>query len=124
MPDDVTYEFLDEFAAAWNRHDVDAILNHMTPDGVLLNSMGASPWGRRSVGREEIRRAIIDLFAAFPDACWNDPKHFIAGDRGVTEWVFTGTGPNGPVESHGCDVFTFAEGKIAVKDSYRKHVTG
>jgi hypothetical protein len=75
------------------------------------------------VGQDEVRRGIEEVFASFPDARWNAPSHFIAGDRGVTEWVFTGTGPSGRVEVQGCDVFTFRDSKIAVKNSYRKQRT-
>jgi ketosteroid isomerase-like protein len=46
----------------------------------------------------------------------------VAGDRGVSEWVFTGTMANGrTVEVNGCDLFTFRNGKIAVKSSYLKN---
>ena len=69
------------------------------------------------MGRDEVRRGIEEVFATFPDARWNGPTHFIAGDRGITEWAFTGTGPNGRVEVQGCDVFTFRDGRIAVKNS-------
>jgi hypothetical protein len=54
---------------------------------------------------------------------WNDPTHFIAGDRGVTEWVMTADGPDGRIEVQGCDVFTFRDGKVAVKTSYLKQRT-
>lgn len=36
--------------------------------------------------------------------------------------TFTGTRVDGSrVEVHGCDVFTFRDGRIALKHSYRKH---
>ena len=59
----------------------------------------------------------------FPDAQWGNPRHFIEGDRGVSEWTFTGTrvADGARVEVNGCDVFTFRDGKIAVKNSYRKN---
>ena len=120
----VTVEFLDSFADAWNRHDAEAILAHMTPEPVMQLSAGPLACGTRSAGRDEVGRAIRQVFADFPDARWREATHFVAGDRGVSEWVFTGTGPDGPVEVHGCDVFTFAGGRIAVKDSYRKRRTG
>ena len=45
----------------------------------------------------------------------------VCGDRGVSEWKFTGTRADGTrVEANGCDLFTFRNGKIAVKDAYRK----
>ena len=121
----VMIEFLDAFAEAWNRHDVNAILSMMTPDCVFEASRGPEVNGTRHVGQEEVRRGVEEVFANFPDARWNGPKHFVAGDRGVSEWVFTATGPDGArVEVQGCDVFTFRGGKIAVKNSYRKQRMG
>jgi len=125
MPDAVSSAFLDDFAAAWNRHDTDAILAMMTEDCVLEASRGPDVKGTVYTGHDELRRGIEEVFATFPDAQWGDPRHFIAGDRGVSEWVLTATGPNGArVEIQGCDVFTFRDGKIAVKNSYRKQRTG
>jgi steroid delta-isomerase-like uncharacterized protein len=125
MKDAVSIAFLDDFAAAWNRHDTDAILSMMTEDCVFEASRGPDVKGTVYTGQGEVRRGIEEFFAAFPDARWNGPRHFIAGDRGISEWVFTATGPDGArVEIQGCDVFTFRDGKIAVKNSYRKQRTG
>ena len=42
--------------------------------------------------------------------------------QGGTEWIFTGTKKDGArVEVTGCDLFTFKDGKIAIKNSYRKN---
>jgi len=39
----------------------------------------------------------------------------------VSEWTFTGTDKDGTsVEVNGCDIFTFRDGKILIKDSFRK----
>ena len=121
MMTEITTQFLDDFADAWNRHDVDAILAAMTDDCVFQPGMGQEAFGARFSGQDETRSGIEAFFRNFPDARWNDPSHFIAGDRGVTEWLFTATGPSGAIETYGCDVFTFRDGKIAVKDSFRKN---
>jgi ketosteroid isomerase-like protein len=124
-PNTVTTTFLDAFAVAWNRHDVDAILSMMTDDCIFEASRGPEVKGTIYTGQEEVRRGVEEVFATYPDARWNEPKHFIAGDRGVSEWVFIATGPEGTrVEVQGCDVFTFRNGKIAIKNSYRKQRTG
>ena len=116
-----TVELLTSFADAFNRHDLDAILAHMTDDCVFLLSVGPEPYGQRYVGQEAVRRGIADVFATFPDGQWEEAHHFVAGDRGVSEWVFRGTKVDGTrVEANGCDLFTFRDGKIAVKDSFRK----
>jgi len=125
MPNDtaaVTTEVLQAFADAWNRHDVDAIMAFMTPDCVFESSAGPDVCGTRYAGHDAVRAGFADVWATFPDAHWGDPRHFVRGDRGVSEWIFTGTRLDGTrVEVHGCDVFTFRDGKIALKDSYRKN---
>ena len=94
-------KLLDAFAAAWNGHDVDGLMACMAEDAV--------------------RRAYAAVFDAYADARWNQPRHFVAGDRAVSEWTFTGTTKAGArVEVNGCDLFTLRGGRIAVKNSYRK----
>ncbi|HUF55885.1 MAG TPA: nuclear transport factor 2 family protein [Thermohalobaculum sp.] len=111
---------LRDFAEASNRHDADAILAAMTPDCVFAQFAGSDEGGLRFEGQTAVRSAIEELFATFPDAQWRDPVHFVAGDRGLSQWLYTATGPDGAVAARGCDVFTFRGGLIAVKDSYRK----
>lgn len=128
MPSEVTVETLDAFARAWNRHDGDAIMAFMTEDCVFESSAGPDICGTRYVGREAVRAGYVEVWTAFPDAQWLNARHRVCGDRGLSEWTFTGTRTDGArVEVHGCDLFTFRDGKIAVKDSYRKNrppVTG
>jgi ketosteroid isomerase-like protein len=119
--DEVTLEFLDAFSDAFNQHDVDGILSFMTDDPVFEASAGTEIKGEVARGRGAVRRAFQDVFDTFSDARWSDPKHFIAGDRAVSEWVFSGTRKDGTrVEVQGCDIFTLRGGKIAIKNSYRK----
>ena len=124
ITDEVTLEFLDAFAAAWNRHDVDALMTFMTDDCAFESSAGPDVSGTRYAGREAVRRGFAGAWEAFSDAQWRGARHFICGDRGVSEWTFTGTRPDGTrLEVHGCDVFTFRDGKILLKNSYRKNRT-
>jgi len=120
--DAVTVEFLDAFADAWNRHDVDALMTFMAEDCVFESSSGPEICGTRYAGREAVRAGFSQVFVTFPDAQWNNPRHFVAGNRGVSEWTFTGTRTDGArVEVRGCDLFEFRDGRIARKDSYRKN---
>lgn len=117
-----TLELMKAFAAAFNRHDTDALMSMMTEDCRFDTSAGDEVWGTRYEGQPGVREGFEAVFAAFPDAQWNDDTHFLTGDRGVTEWRFTGTGADGKrTEVHGCDIFTFKDGKIHIKDSYRKN---
>ena len=113
---------LDRFADAWNRHDLDALMAMMTDDCVFESSAGAQVNGQRSEGREAVRAAFAAVFEACPDAQWRNPRHFVAGDRAVSEWTFTGTRRDGQrVEVNGCDLFTLRDGRIVVKNSFRKN---
>ena len=117
-------KMLDQFAAAWNGHDVDGLMVCMTDDCVFEASAGAEVAGTRHVGRDAVRRAYAAVFETYKDGRWNNPRHFVAGNRAVSEWTFTGTTSAGAkVEVNGCDVFTLRGAKIVVKNSYRKQRT-
>ena len=109
------------FEAGWNGHDVDRLMTFMADDCLLESTAGPDACGTRHVGRERVREAFARIFASFPDVAFGDARHFVAGDRGVSQWVFTGTGRDGKrVEVDGCDLFTFRGDTIAVKSSFLK----
>ena len=117
-----TIVILDGFVNAFNAHDMDRILSYMTDDCVFEASAGPHVDGEKFVGREAVKKAFEDVFKTYPDAHWGNARHFISGDRAVSEWTFTGTKPDGSkIEVMGCDLFTFRNGKIAIKNSYRKN---
>ena len=118
----ITEDFLQSFVDAFNAHDLNAIMSHMTDDCVFEASAGPEIVGEKFTGQAQVRKAFENVFTTFPDARWNNPKHFIIGDRGFSEWTFSGTKTDGTrVEVTGCDLFSFRNGKIAVKNSYRKN---
>ena len=109
------------FTEGWNRHDVDRLMTFMAEDCVFESASGSEVFGTRHVGRARVREAFARIFASFPDVAFGDARHLVASDRGVSEWVFTGTSPEGKrVEVNGCDLFTFRGDKIAVKSSFLK----
>ena len=119
---EVTGEFLQAFANAWNRHDVDDLMSFMTDDCVFETSAGDQVWGSRYEGVDAVRAGFSKAWESLPDAKWADARHFVSGNRGVSEWIFSGTQADGKrIEVTGCDIFTFRDGKIAVKNSYRKN---
>lgn len=118
----MTVELLQAFADAWNRHDIEALMSFMADDCAFEASAGSQVCGTSCIGREAVRNGFEEVWATYPDARWISPRHFVCGDRGVSEWTFRGTRKDGSrVEVNGCDVFTFRGDKIALKNSYRKN---
>lgn len=117
----VTEATLAAFTDAWNRHDVDALMSFMTDDCVFMTAGGPERCGTRHVGHEAVRAAFAAAWATMPDAQWRNGRHFVQGDFGVSQWTFTGTRADGTrVEADGVDIFTFRDGRIAVKNAFRK----
>ncbi|MCO5399095.1 nuclear transport factor 2 family protein [Ralstonia soli] len=109
------------FNDAWNRHDIEALMNCMADECVFHGVAGPDLMGRTFKGRDEVRKGFALAWETFPDASWKEGEHFVSGDRGVSESTFRGTSSDGTrIEARMVDVFTFKDGKIAVKNAYRK----
>lgn len=120
-PDAVDVRVFEEFGSAWNRHDIDALMSFMTDDCEFHAVAGPDLLGRSFIGREAVREGFQLAWQTFPDAAWVDAVHFVSGDRGVSESTFKGTKVDGSrIEARMVDVFTFRDGKIAIKNAYRK----
>ncbi len=118
---EVSTATLQAFSDAWNRHDIEALMSFMADDCSFHAVAGPDLMGRSFVGREAVREGFQLAWQTFPDAAWLDPDHFVVGDRGVTDSTFSGTKADGSrVEARMVDVYTFHNGKIAVKNAFRK----
>ena len=114
---------LQGFLAAFNTHDVDAVMAFFAEDCVMEMPRGPAPSGRRLVGRDAVREGIRSRLEGIPDVHYGDERHFVSGDRGVSEWTIRGTQATGePIEVRGCDLFEFTDGRISRKDSFWKIV--
>jgi ketosteroid isomerase-like protein len=120
--DSITVETLAAFSAAWNRHDIDSLMSFMSDDCVFQTAAGPDACGTRHVGMAAVRAAFESAWLNFPDAQWIHDQHFVHEDFGVSQWTFTGTAADGTrVEADGVDVFTFKNGKIHLKNVFRKN---
>lgn len=88
-------EALKQVLEAFNRHDLDAIMSHFADDCVFESPRGSDPWGRRFVGKDEVRRGLMARFEGIPDVHYGDDDHFACGNRGVSEWTISGTTVDG-----------------------------
>lgn len=114
-------KLLKDITDAFNRHDLDAIMSFFTDDAVFESPRGSEPWGRRFTGKDAVREGLAARFTGIPDVHYGDGDHFVAGDRGASEWTLTGTTTEGEtLEVRGCDLWTFRDGLVTRKDSYWK----
>jgi len=110
---------------AFNHHDVDAIMSFFADDATFDAPRGRDPHGTRFAGKDAIASAFRARFDGLPDIEYRAGRHFVSGDRGSSEWLLTGTTPEGVrVEVQGCDLWEFRGDEVVRKDSYWKIVDG
>jgi len=121
----VTKETLKQILDAFNRHDLDAIMEFFSDDCSFDFPRGPEPWGQRFIGKAQVREALASRFKGIPDVHYGDDRHWISSDgrMGLSEWLLTGTTTTGiDVRVRGCDLWEFRDGKVHRKDSYWKIV--
>lgn len=125
MSEQVIYELLKGFLEAFNRHDLDAIMDHFADDCVFYMPRGSGPRGDQFVGKQEVRAGLAKRFAGIPDVHYGEDQHWVGDDFGVSEWTLTGISTSGQhIEVRGVDLLEFADGKITLKDSFWKILEG
>ena len=121
----VDVQTLEAITDAFDRHDVEAIMSFFSDDATFDAPRGRAPHGTRFAGKDAIAGAFQARFEGLPDVRYRDGRHFVSGDRGSSEWLLTGTTPDGiRVEVRGCDLWEFRGDEVVRKDSYWKIVEG
>jgi ketosteroid isomerase-like protein len=119
----VTVDVLKGFLDAFNRHDLDGIMEYFAEDCVFYMPRGTAPRGDFYSGKMEVRSGLAKRFEGIPDVHYGDDKHWACGDFGVSEWTLTGTMTSGKkLNVRGVDLLEFSNGKITRKDSFWKIV--
>jgi ketosteroid isomerase-like protein len=114
-----TQAVVERFNEAFNRHDVEGIMQCMTADCVFENTRPA-PDGTRLVGQAAVRRFWEEFFARSPQARFDTEDLFAAGDRCVVRWTYHWVRQEKTGHVRGVDVFRVRNGRVAEKFSYVK----
>lgn len=119
----ITTETLKQILEAFNRHDLDGIMEYFAEDCSFDFPRGPEPWGQRFIGKAQVREALASRFKGIPDVHYGDDSHWVSedGSAGLSDWILTGTTAAGvPIRMRGCDLWQFKDGKVIRKDSYWK----
>ncbi|WP_350281017.1 TIGR03086 family metal-binding protein [Kribbella sp. HUAS MG21] len=108
------------FNAAFDRADLDAIMDLVTEDCVW-ESTSPAPDGVRFEGAATVREEWAKLFEGTADPHFETEETVVLGDRAVVRWRYS-WGEEGGGRGHvrGVDVLRLRDGKVAEKLSYVK----
>lgn len=111
-----------DFVKAWERQDIEALMEYIADDCQYITTTGPA-LGTVYSGKVEVRRGFLEMLSS--DSAIKSDDHygpmFIAGNRGVLEWSSTFTNANHQRQTvRGCDLFEFDGDKIRRKDAFRK----
>jgi ketosteroid isomerase-like protein len=115
----LTLTIIKKFNAAFNLHDVDAVMAVMTEDCVFENTNPA-PDGSRVEGAVAVRAYWEKFFVSNPDAFFEAEEVFAAGDRCVVRWIYRKIKDGQHWHLRGVDIFRVKDGKVAEKLAYVK----
>ena len=124
-------EAIDRYNAAWNAHDLDAIMAMHAPDMVFDNHTAGE-----SASGEEARSHIGSIFESWPDLRFETRRLYVREGLVVQEWTATATqtktmrrgdleaAPSGNAVSwDGIDSIPFENGLVKRKDVYSDSVS-
>lgn len=121
MSSTITVADLSALFDAFNQHDIDSIMTVFNDDAIFYTVAGDEAFGTKVVGKSAIAKAFCAVWEAMPDANWAHHSHIVAGEKAISEWTFTGTDNTGKrIQAQGVDLFTLKDGKIAIKNAFRK----
>jgi len=111
------------FNARWNAGDVDGLMDLLTKNPVYRASTGPEP-GEVHHGQANVRAAFERIMSSESTLGPPPPVEqvvFIEGDRGVSSWSYRGQdSDDNTCLIEGVDLWVFEQGRIALKDAYRK----
>ena len=81
----ITAETLKEVLEAFNRHDLDAIMEYFSDDCSFDFPRGPEAYGQRFIGKAQVREALAGRFKGIPDVHYGEDRHWVAGNMGVSE---------------------------------------
>lgn len=113
-------DLIRDFVARWSAGDLDGVLALMSDDAVFAPTTGPEP-GRRFQGIDAIRRVLEPAVRSDSGVSLEPTGMLASDDRVVLTWTSVDRGqPAATATMHGIDLFRIRDGKVILKDAYRK----
>ena len=106
---------VEAYRDAWVGHDLDGLLDLVTPDVVFHNYTT----GERVEGAERFREHVAQIHARWPDTQFTERRVYLGDDFAAVEWTATATRADGSeIEWDGCDFIALRDDRICGNHVY------
>ena len=120
----VTVALLDAIGDAFNRNDIDAVMQFFANDTVFDHAAGPEIHGKRFQGKETVRAVFSGLFDSVESVHWETLASCINGNKAYCGYRRVAKMKNGETQDFlSVDILTFEDGLITHKDTYYKNRT-
>jgi len=110
---------LETFAAAWDARDITKVMACFDGEATYFASVGLLP-GEKAVGHTAISKLVNHMFDTDKGSISQLSNVLISNNQAAWKWRYDFSDGSYVV---GCDFFKFKDGRIALKDAYRKAYT-
>ena len=122
IAEQVTPMLLEKVGQAFNRNDIDAVMECFAPDAIFDHASGFETYGTRFEGHEALKMVFGDLFESVQSVSWETVDERICGDKAYCEYIRRVTFHDGEYQEFlSVDILTFKDGLITHKNTYYKN---
>ena len=117
----VTIELVNAIGDAFNKNDIDAVMEFFAVDATFDHAAGPDVHGKRFNGKDAIRTVFSGLFDSVENVHWETLDCHLSGNKALCEYRRVAKLKSGEEQDFlSVDILTFKDGLIAHKDTYYK----
>lgn len=118
----VSLEVLKKYSEAFNKNNIELIMECFDKNAVFDNASGSEIFGKRFKGHKSLRAIFENLFNNVERVNWETIDERISGNKAYCEYRRRAKLKNGDVQDfNSIDILSFNNGLIVHKDTYYKN---
>ena len=118
----VSLEVLKKYSEAFNKNNIELIMECFDKNAVFDNALGSEIFGKRFKGHKSLRAVFENLFNNVEHVNWETIDERISGNKAYCEYRRRAKLKNGDVQDfNSIDILSFNNGLIVHKDTYYKN---